>query len=252
MHEKEKSWLLQEKHHGVQTPQFFADVSRIESGEPVDYLIGFSSFLGIKIDLVFRPLIPRTETEWWVDKAIQTVLLPSSPTKKDLRVLDLFSGSGCIGIAVAKNIPKAFVDFGEKNKDFVAQIQKNIEQNELPKNHVHVFMSDVFEKIPRKSYDFIFANPPYIAREKISQVEHSVLRNEPHEALFAEDNGLFFIKKLVKESGEYLSPGGKMFIEFDSCQKEEIEKLLADTDWENEFWKDQFEKWRVVILTKKM
>ncbi len=268
---KETEWLLREKYGGQKTPEFFEGVKCLESGEPIDYLIGFFEFLGCKIDLSSRPLIPRTETEWWVEKAVVDVLLPSSegrpggvkettpslrqladsPLKRwrSLRILDIFSGSGCIGIALLKHLLTATVDFGEKEPAFVAQIEKNLALNNIDHKRARVFTSDVFKNISPKKYNFIFANPPYISRAKIEAVQKSVLNYEPDGALFAEDDGLFYIKKLLAEAPQFLAHGGKLFIEFDSWQKEEIKKLSAFSPFRTEFWKDQFDRWRVVVCS---
>ncbi len=237
---KEENWLLNEKYGGKECPEFFEDAKRIEAGEPVDYVIGFTDFLGAKIDLSFRPLIPRQETEFWVEKAIQGM-----PAKK-LRILDLFAGSGCIGISLLKNLPDSTVDFGEKDPELVLQIKKNIAINNIAAERARVFETDVFQNIPKEKYDYIFANPPYISHDKKDQVADSVIKNEPLTALFADDDGLFFIKKLLNESPDFLAPEGKLFIEFDAWQKEKIEELLTKTKFQGEFWKDQFNKWRVV------
>lgn len=241
---KEKNWLLQEKYGGQETPEFFEDVKRLESGEPIDYLIGFFDFLGCKIDLSFRPLIPRTETEWWVEKAISQ-MEPTAPH----RILDIFAGSGCIGIALLKHLPNASVDFGEKESRFVAQIEKNLQLNDIAPNRARVFESDVFSNIPKIKYDFIFANSPYISRKKIENVQKSVLDHEPHGALFAEDDGLFYIKRLLNEAPQFLAPNGKMFIEFDSWQKEKIESYCQGSTLTVGFWKDQYGQWRVAVLS---
>lgn len=283
---KEKNWLLQEKYSGQETEEFFKDVKRLESGEPIDYLIGFFDFLECKIDLSFRPLIPRVETEWWVEKVINGIVdqcrptgvvppsecleipmipifkseggagadngLPSAddnPRPATNQILDIFAGSGCIGIALLKHLPNAHVDFGEKESAFVKQIEKNLALNDIDTSRAQVFTSDVFTNLSPKKYNFIFANPPYISREKIEAVQKSVLDHEPAGALFAENNGLFYIKKLLIESPQFLATNGKLLIEFDSWQKEEIEKLVALSPFQAEFWKDQFDRWRVVVCS---
>jgi release factor glutamine methyltransferase len=238
---KEDLWLLHEKHGGKESPEFFEDLRRIESGEPVDYVIGFSEFLGAKIDLSFHPMIPRQETEFWVEKAMQSV-----PLKKT-NILDMFAGSGCIGIALLKHFPEALVDFGEKDPRLILQIEKNLSLNGINPERAHVYETDVFKKIPPKRYDFIFANPPYISHDRKYQVARPVLEHEPHLALFTDDDGLFFVKKMLDEAPGFLAPKGKLFMEFDAWQKEKIEKLVNESpDFEGVFWQDQYEKWRVV------
>lgn len=246
---KEKEWLLREKYGGQKTDEFLKDMKRLESGEPIDYLIGFFDFLGCRIDLSSRPLIPRTETEWWVEKAIKNLKENFGHPMSKYKILDLFSGSGCIGIALLKHLPSAEVDFGEKESRFVAQIEKNLVLNDVVPERATVFESDVFANIPQKKYDFTFANPPYISQGKIEAVQKSVLAHEPHGALFAENDGLFYIKKLLIEAPQFLAPNGKLFIEFDSWQKDEIEKLAALSPFHTEFWKDQFDQWRVIVCS---
>jgi HemK-like putative methylase len=242
---KEKQWLLREKYGGEEIAEFFEDTKRLEAGEPIDYLIGFFEFLGCKIDLSFYPLIPRTETEWWVEKVIQGL----NDRVSRYKILDLFAGSGCIGIALLKHLRNASVDFGEKRPSFVAQIEKNITINDIDTNRARVFTSDIFANIPARNYDFIFANPPYLSRAKIKAVQKSVLDYEPGGALFAADDGLFYIKKLLIKAPRFLAPNGKLFVEFDSRQKKEIETLTAGSHFRCEFWKDQFDRWRVAVFS---
>ncbi|MCX6739290.1 MAG: HemK family protein methyltransferase [Candidatus Parcubacteria bacterium] len=254
---KEENWLLNEKYKGKECPEFFEDIKRIENGEPVDYVIGFTVFLGAKIDLSFRPLIHRQETEFWLEKTVHEVLLPSSEGRlggvkegTKIKILDLFAGSGCIGIALLKNLPDITVDFGEKDPNLILQIEKNLAINDIVPERAHAYETDVFSNLPPKKYDYIFANPPYISHDKKEQVADSVMKHEPHLALFADDDGLFFIKKLLNESPEFLSPNGKLFIEFDAWQKEKIEELIKESKFQSEFQKDQFGKWRVAVCIR--
>jgi release factor glutamine methyltransferase len=265
---KEDLWLLHEKYEGKECPEFFEDLRRIESGEPVDYVIGFSMFLGAKIDLEHHPMIPRQETEWWVEKALNIITGSGlHPEPKRLKILDLFAGSGCIGIALLKNLPDVLVDFGEKDPLLIKQIEKNLEINNIPiagrgsltpsetfrsvTIRACVYESDVFQNIPPNKYDFIFANPPYISHDRKWQVAKPVLEHEPHLALFTQDDGLFFVKKLLNEAPTFLAENGKLFMEFDQWQKETIEELVAESKFQGEFWKDQNEKWRVVMCELK-
>ena len=237
---KDELWLLRDKHQGEETPEFHNDISRLANGEPVDYVIGFSEFLGAKIDLTHRPLIPRQETEYWVEKIMHS--LPLS----EVNILDIFAGSGCIGIALLKNLPNSNVDFGEMDPNLIQQIEKNLIINEIDSARTHIYESDVFTNIPPKKYDYIFANPPYISHDRKYQVAKSVIEHEPHMALFTEEDGLFFIKKLLNEAPDFLNPKGKLFMEFDECQKDTIEELAKNSKFDAIFLKDQFDKWRVM------
>lgn len=246
---KEELWLLEEKYNGVKTDAFLSDIARLKKGEPIDYIIGFTSFLGCHIDLSYLPLIPRTETEFWVERTIKKIL----ENKKDnLQCLDIFSGSGCIGIAIASHIKSATIDFGDNNENCLEQIKKNVSKNEIKDSRINIYKSDCFENIPNKKYDYIFANPPYIAHEREKNIQKSVVNWEPTDALFAKDDGLYYVKKIIEQAPSFLAKNGTIIIEFDSWQKEIIGKELASKEiYKYTFWKDQFGKWRTVVLEKK-
>lgn len=219
------------------------DVGRLKKGEPIDYVIGFVDFLGCKIDLSSRPLIPRPETEFWTEKAIEEIKRANRGRRK-VRCLDIFSGSGCVGIAVLKNIPSAAVDFADKNEKFLKQIKLTARLNKINSRRFKIIKSDVFSNI-RGEYDYIFANPPYVAKTKIKRVQKSVLKWEPSSAVFGGKDGLFYVRKFLKDAKNHLAPGGKVFLEFDSWQKQKISLLLKKSGCEKfQFHKDQFGKWR--------
>lgn len=247
---KETQWLLDEKYHGERNKLFLADVARLEAGEPVDYVIGFTTFLDCYIDLSDSPLIPRTETEFWVERAVKEIIIPDADEKKTIRCLDIFSGSGCIGIALLKHVASATVDFGDDQTNCLRQMRKNIKKNDVDAR-ARVYRSNCFKNIPRQRYDHIFANPPYIARERQRHVQRSVTAWEPRHALFAKDRGLYHIKKIIRQAPNFIKENGTIFIEFDSFQKEAIEKLIPRNQYTYTFWKDPFEKWRTVVLRKK-
>ncbi len=167
------------------------------------------------------------------------------------RVLDVFSGSGCIGIAVLKAVPSAHVDFAELNPAFVEQIKLNLGKNGIPKKRYRVYRSDVFRDIPpRAKYDYILANPPYIGEG--DPVDGEVLKWEPHGALFAGKDGLRYIRRLLREAPARLAPGGKLYFEFAPYEKERIEKLwVSDTDKViHRFRRDQYGRWRYAVMSR--
>ncbi|KKU36519.1 MAG: Protoporphyrinogen oxidase [Candidatus Azambacteria bacterium GW2011_GWF2_46_32] len=172
---KEIGWVLKEKYGFARLAEFERDIQRLQKGEPVAYVIGFVDFLGCKIDLSFRPLIPRPETEFWTEKAIEDI---EKSGRKKVRCLDIFAGSGCIGVAVLKHAPVAVVDFAEKEKKFLEQIKLNARLNNLSPKRRKFIQSDIFSNISG-IYDYIFANPPYVAKRKNAVVQKSVLEWEP-------------------------------------------------------------------------
>lgn len=211
------------------------------SEEPAAYVIGFVDFLGCKIDLSERPLIPRTETEFWVEQAVTMIYHSVS---KEVRCLDIFAGSGCIGIAVLRKLPTAIVDFIDSDPKAVRQIQINCKLNNVDPSRYRIIRSDIFENV-HASYDYIFANPPYVAEERRENVQDSVLDYEPHTALFSGPDGLGHIKRFLDKAKEHLNKGGKVYLEFDEHQKDKIEEILREKSFkEISFHRDQFGRWR--------
>jgi len=218
---------------------------------PIEYQRGFVKFLNCKINLSQRVFIPRIETEFWVKKAIKEIKKERSYSHLKIRILDIFAGSGCVGIAILKNIKNSFVDFIDIDKRAVEQIKTNLKLNKIVSKRYRVYQSDVFKKfqrkklVPSQKYDFIFANPPYVAKERLKEVEPSVLKYEPRGAIISGLRGLFHIKKLLKEERRFLKKAGIVYLEFDPKQKEDIKNILKKEGYKNfRFFKDQFKKYR--------
>jgi release factor glutamine methyltransferase len=256
--QQEKQWLLEEKYAGEETAEYHADVARLEAGEPIDYLIGHREFLGCHIDLSFRPLIPRNETEFWTHDLITKYTQcgkPRSRTSGEMRVLDMCAGSGCIGIALLSHLPHAQVNFAEYNPQFIEQIKKNLEINKINPERHHVYQSDMFENIGTldvPKYELIVANPPYIARDRRETVQDSVHNHEDHDSLYADDDGLYYIKQIIECLPHHLTPDGQCYIEYDPWQTNHITEYL-DANHPNltyQILKDQNNKNRVIFLSQ--
>lgn len=248
---KEINWLLKEKYNNKLTKQAKKDIERLKRGEPLDYVIGFTEFLGCKIDLSKKPLIPRPETEFWAEVSIRKMSRYFHGREKHgTKVLDMFAGSGCIGIPIMRHIKNSTVIFSDNNKKFLEQIRINCRLNNIPENRYKIMKSNVFSNVKSK-FDYILTNPPYIAKNRIKKIQKSVLKYEPKEALFGGEDGMFYIRKFLASAKNFLNHGGKIYMEFDSAQKNKIRKILEKYGYKNfEFEKDQYGRWRYLIVTE--
>ncbi len=243
--ERDISILLREKYKGKQSQTFWKDVALLMKGELLDYVIGWRPFLCNKIDLEFRPLIPRDETEFWVEK-----ILADLPQGKELFILDVFCGSGCIGIAALKKLKKAKVIFADLDPFCLMQTAKNIKLNKIGLSRAAIKQSDILEDL-EGGFDYIFANPPYIPEIFAKDVQDSVLRHESSSFLFGGKDGLQYIRKLLTQAKKHLKPGGKLFCEFDSRTAKDLRVLLKKEGYKAEICKDQFKKPRYFIASYK-
>ncbi len=280
-YKKDYYWLIKDKYHGKK-PQagkrlmkFKNDIKRLLEDEPLDYIIGWKPFLNCRIDLSYNPHAPVPETEFWVEKFLEAVrssspqmrgglrrgaddfipntTSPQSPPqlrrgKRQIKILDAFSGSGCIGIAVLRAIRKAQVHFSEFEPRLIKQIKYNLKINRISSSRYKVILSNNLENI-RMSYDVILANPPYVAEKNKPKMKPWALKYWPQEALFGGYDGLYFIRRFLKQAKNHLNKGGSIWMEFDSRQKKEIEKIIKQNGYSNwSFHRDQYNKWRYVVI----
>lgn len=184
-------------------------IKRLEQGEPVQYIVGDVDFYGNIIKVNKDVLIPRRETEELVEKTTAYIKKYLNP---NIKVLDIGTGSGCIPIALKKLIPSLTIDAVDISDKALATAKDNALSNNTEINFKH---SDVFSNVTNK-YDCIISNPPYIRKDE--EIMEVVSNNEPHLALYAEDNGLYFYKKIINESDKYLNK--KFIIAFEMGQEQ--------------------------------
>ncbi len=244
---QDEMWLLKEKYHGEKSAEFFADCERLNPlvgvSEPLAYVIGSIPFLNTTIFLDSHPLIPRAETEFWVEKAIAEM-----NTVAPLRILDLCAGSGCIGVAVLKALPHACVDFVEIDTTHHTTIQKNILGNSIEPNRTHIFGGSLFEQVTG-TYDFILTNPPYVDKA-LGRVAPEVLLYEPARALYGGIQGISIISKIIKEATPFLSPTGVLYIEHEPEQSAFIASIASEYKFTSHSYSDQFAVLRYTRITR--
>lgn len=240
---KDEQWLLTEKYGGLETPEYEADKARLAAGEPLAYVIGHVPFLDTTIHLDSNPLIPRPETEYWVEQAIAAIRERGVGAT---RVLDLCAGSGVIGVTVAQAIPEAQVTFAEIDKAHLPTIAKNLETNRIPCTRYQVFQSDLFENVSG-TFDFILSNPPYID-PALDRAEESVKAHEPHLALYGGTDGMELIESIITGAGVHLAPGGELWLEHEPEQTGAIHRLAREHGHSVETKQDQHGIERFSIL----
>ncbi len=207
-------------------------VRRRTQGEPVAYIIEEKGFYGLTFKVEKGVLIPRPETEMIVDEVLKVFAQNKKNTEyleSPKRILDLGAGTGCIGLSILKNTLNTQLVAIEKSPVPHNLIMHNLEKLELH-NRVQVICDDI-QKINFNDlgqFDFIVSNPPYI-KQNDPEVEKDVHQFEPHEALYADEEGLFYIKQWMTKSIPILKPNGLIFFEMGYQQRQAVESFLKDT-----------------------
>lgn len=191
------------------------DYQKLVEGIPIQYLIGYVDFYGNKINVNKNVLIPRYETELLVDK---TISLIKEKFDSKVSILDLCTGSGCIGISLYKSV-NCDVTISDVSIDALEVAKTNIFINDVNINCIH---SDLFDNI-NGTFDVIISNPPYISNN--IEVMDIVDKNEPNIALYAPDNGLYFYEKILSDCRKYLNNKFIIAFEIGYEQGESIKKI---------------------------
>ena len=207
---------------------------------PAQYIIGHAEFFGMQLKVDERVLIPRPETEELVD-----LILTENP-EKNLKVLDIGTGSGAIALALAKNRLDWSVTASDISQDALELATENANAQNL---NLSFIKSDCFSEISSK-YDIIVSNPPYISREDQDEVGLNVLHSEPHLALFADEDGLAIYRRIAEDSKDYLNDGGKIYLEIGYKQGQSVPALFMENlpDKRVRTLKDQFGQDRMVVI----
>ncbi len=242
---RDEEYLLRDKYDGKKTEKFFKDCTRLASGEPLAYVIGWVPFLDTKIFLDSHPLIPRPETEFWVKKAISASL---AQEKIPAKILDLCAGSGCIGVSVLAHIKEAHVDFVEIDEHHHETISKNVCENGIDPSRTRIFGGDLFENIA-DTYDLILTNPPYIDAT-LGRVADEVLRHEPSRALFGGKDGTEIIERIIANAEKHLAEGGVLYIEHEPEQSTFLNAIAPQYGLMAETCTDQYDILRYTRFTR--
>ncbi len=191
--------------------------------EPLQYLIQESVFYGRRYFVDPRVLIPRPETEWLCEWALDSIRQIRKP-----RMMDLCTGSGCIGITLKGERPDASVVMTDLSEDALTVAARNAAELRV---RVSLIQSDLFDAVPREAYDLIISNPPYIPHEECAGLQPEVLF-EPPVALDGGTDGLQLYRRLVADAPGYLCAGGLLMMELGAGQAEAVLSLMENAGFE--------------------
>ena len=216
----------------------------IEKNMPLSHLAGFEYFYDRKFKVTKDVLSPRMETEELIYKVIEYI----KSINNNIKILDLCTGSGIIGITLRKELESKSLEVvaSDISEEALKVAKENAIMNEA---EVKFIQSDIFENINEK-FDIIVSNPPYIAYNDKITMEDNVLNYDPHLALFAEEDGMYFYREIVENVKEYLEEDGLVFFEIGYDQREKILKLANENGFKAEVYKDINGRDRMAILVR--
>lgn len=221
-------------------------ISRLQQGEPLQYIEGKAPFCGMDFLVTPATLIPRPETAELVD------WIARDNTSQNPRILDLGTGSGCIAIALSKRIPEAAIEACDISHEALKVAKENGERNGAKVSFFHHDMLDHDTPLPH-SYNVLVSNPPYIKRSESIDMERHVTEWEPHTALFVPDDDALRFYRAIAEIGQTdtLVPGGSIYVEINQqLGKETVELFKSYGYKEVELRKDIYGNDRMISCKK--
>lgn len=218
----------------------------IEEDVPLSHLVGFEYFYDRKYKVTKDVLSPRMETEELIYKVIEYV---KATNRNNLKILDLCTGSGIIAITLKKELEQVSVDIIASDiSEKAIEVAKENAQNHNA--DIRFIQSDIFNNIDDK-FDIIVSNPPYIDHKDEVTMQDNVLKYDPHLALFAEEEGMYFYRKIIEQANDYLDENGVIFFEIGYDQKDKIIKLADMNGYSGEVYKDINGRDRMAFLVRK-
>ena len=218
----------------------------IKEDVPLSHLVGFEYFYDRKYKVTKDVLSPRMETEELIYKVIEYV---KASNKNKFKILDLCTGSGIIAITLKKELEQVSVDViaSDISEEAIEVAKENAQSHDAT---IKFIKSDIFNNIDDK-FDIIVSNPPYIDRKDEVIMQDNVLKYDPHLALFAEEEGMYFYRKIIEQANDYLNENGVMFFEIGHDQKDKIIELADINGYSAEVYRDINGRDRMAFLVRK-
>lgn len=224
-------------------------LKRLQKEEPIQYIIGHTEFFGYPLIVNQNTLIPRPETEELVAWIIDEVKNNSNYSNKQISILDIGTGTGCIPISLAKELNNAVISAIDVSEKALEIAKKNAIENQV---NINFITKDILQTTNLNTqFDIIISNPPYVRNVEKKEINNNVLENEPHLALFVEDNNaLIFYDKIADLAKNHLNKNGCLFFEINQYLGQETSTLLKSKAFKNiELRKDIFKNDRMLKAT---
>ena len=219
---------------GDEQTRYDAALSERARGIPAQYITGHQEFWGM--DLIVTPavLIPRPETEHVIETVLELLNVKAGgqagpPLAPRLRVADVGTGSGCIALALAKELPQAEIHAADISQAALEIAQVNAARHQL-ESRIHFHQGDLLEGLNPGSFDFVVSNPPYVGESEEDQVQLEVRKFEPGNAVFSGPTGLEVIERLIPQARTALTPSGWLVMEISGTIVEAVKHFLLDWD----------------------
>lgn len=227
---KDRAWLLvhmQDRLDDQGQRSFERSIERRKRREPLQHITGTQEFWGIQFTITPDVLIPRPETEFVVEAALKAVSGISAPV-----IVDLCTGSGCIAVSLAKELPKARIFATDRSDRALDIAQENARLNNVA-DRIRFLEGDLFGTLEemdlRGRIDCVVTNPPYVRSDDLAALQPEVRDFEPEMALVAGPDGTEIAERIIHQAPEYLKPGGSLIMEMGVGQTAALKKIIEDT-----------------------
>lgn len=196
-------------------------------GVPAQYITGHQEFWGMDFIVTPAVLIPRPETEHVVESVLEVRASGFGPRASDFKIVDVGTGSGCIALALAKELPDIQVYATDISSAALEVARANAARHELD-SRIQFRQADLLAGLENGSFDFVVSNPPYVGESEEDQVQLEVRKFEPRHAVFSGPAGVEVIERLIPQAHATLKPGGWLIMEISGTIAEEVKRSLRD------------------------
>ncbi len=239
--DRDRTWLYahpEEQLSAAESERFFALIARRANGEPTQHLTGKQEFWGLEFEVTSDVLIPRPETEHLIEVALDRLALRELRTGRKpifggegLQIADIGTGSGCIAIALARDLPAATIYATDISSAALAVAKRNADRHSVS-GHIHFVECNLLD-ITTPEFDLIVSNPPYVGRREAETLAREVRDHEPEIALYGGEEGYELYADLITQAAAHLKTGGLLVLELGHNSLPAVQPLLDAPTWTN-------------------